>query len=103
MGIWIRSQNKEILKEVNDFSILDSSKSAKQFVQNFLDDNSKTAIGTFINDNQFVLLGEYKAKERALEVLDEIQKTIYDYGVSMDFEGTEGTIHSLNVYEMPQE
>lgn len=31
-------------------------------------------IGTYISNEQFIILGEYKTEQRALEVLDEIQK-----------------------------
>lgn len=59
MELWIRSQNKKKLYNVKNLEL----------------DNLETGICYESRDN-FVLLGKYKSKERALEVLDEIQKKI---------------------------
>lgn len=91
MELWIRSQDKECLIKVNDIAI----------EQNMI-------IGYFDKDTEYEYLGQYKSKERALEILDEIQKILI---------GKRGLISTLDkdkiefipfenqsvVYEMPKE
>lgn len=58
MELWVRSQDKRILQKVDNI---------------FLDANYENKrISTYDGDN--VELGTYKTKERAIEVLDEIQE-----------------------------
>lgn len=60
MELWVRSQDKRILQKVDNI---------------FLDANYKNKrISTYDGDN--VELGTYKTKERAIEVLDEIQNIL---------------------------
>ena len=59
MELWIRSQDKETLIKANDITI----------EQNMI-------IGYFDKDTEYEYLGTYKSKERALEVLDEIQNIL---------------------------
>lgn len=115
MELWIRHQNKTILQKVD----------------NLLISNGNNAEGTFaIYTNSLPaknILGRYKTKERALEVLDEIEKilkpqlTIKDNGkiigpddireLYTSFEGAiikEGATCELKefsnfVYQMPAE
>ena len=61
MELWVRSQDKEILVKVNNLSLVFSNK-----------DEDCEIINSF-EDHQCWELGTYKTKERALEVLDEIQ------------------------------
>lgn len=62
--MWIRSQNKELLVDVDNFNVIQ-------------DDYYYTyAINSGVEDNAYYELGEYKTKERALEILDEIQGKI---------------------------
>lgn len=70
MELWIRSQNKELLKLVNNIEIdyLDFKK--YDYVQSI---QNKGEYGIRCNGD---LLGQYSTKERALEVLDEIQNII---------------------------
>ena len=57
MELWIRSQNKECLVKLDDY------------IHYFYDDReNEHGIGSHM-----VTLGVYESKERALEVLDEIQ------------------------------
>ena len=60
MNLWIRSQDGTLLEKVEAIKIADYD----------------GTIGIVIN-NDYVF-GEYKTKERALEVLDEIHKCIVD-------------------------
>lgn len=78
MELWIRSQDGRILQEVDNL---------------FLDANYENKrISTYDGDN--VELGTYKTKERALEVLDEIQDLLQNAYI-----GNSNRI----VYEMPKE
>ena len=72
MELWIRSQNKEKLVKVNELSLYDSNILKNDFVLN--DKPNYSSISIIANDNYN--LGSYKSKERALEVLDEIQSLI---------------------------
>ena len=116
MELWIRSQNKEKLVKVNELSLYDSNILKNDFVLN--DEPDYSNISIIANDNYN--LGTYKSKERALEILDEIQKLIkptfkinYEYDDSqpiIDGEWlkslkAESKIEELScyVYEMPKE
>lgn len=60
--MWIRSQNKKILSKVNEVLICTMDDN-KYFISGFWDKGSDT-------------LGIYSSEEKALSVLDEIQKRI---------------------------
>lgn len=86
MELWIRTQNKDTLCRVEVLYI--GKDTNKIFCDKVITDVS---VG--------FCLGEYKTKERALEVLDEIQNNIRSkYTISLKperaFDG---------VYEMPEE
>ena len=68
MELWIRSQDKINLVKINQISINYANKT--QIIANCLPEYYENS------GNYYELLGTYKAKERALEVLDEIQKYI---------------------------
>ena len=102
MNLWVRSQDKRILQKVDNI---------------FLDANYEDKrICTYDGDN--VELGTYKTKERALEVLDEIQNILKPQLIIKDsgkiigsFEDTivrEGATYELKelstfVYKMPKD
>ena len=64
MSLWIRSQDKRILQKIDNI-----------FTNANYDDKRICTIC----DNDVVELGQYKSKERALEVLDEIQNKIKSF------------------------
>lgn len=77
MNLWVRSQDKRILQKVDNI---------------FLDANYENKrISTYDGDN--IELGTYKTKERAIEVLDEIQNYIL----------LPNTDNSAYVYNMPED
>ena len=77
MNLWVRSQDKRILQKVDNI---------------FLDANYEDKrISTYDGDN--VELGTYKTKERALEVLDEIQEYM-NFDIKLELENC--------IYEMPE-
>ena len=82
MELWIRSQDKLKLVKVNYVYAMESN-------------NHYTIYGETIDSSP--IIATYKTKERALEVLDEIQEKLTQFNVKTDY----GCVS--NVYEMPQE
>ena len=98
MELWIRSQDKKCLIKAN---IIEYENYAGAILKGATD-----------IDSDYHTLGKYKTKERALEVLDEIQDIITaKYVASLNptaavFESEEETSKALKmmaVYEMPEE
>lgn len=87
MELWIRSQDKRILQKVDNI---------------FLDANYEDKrISTY--DGESIELGTYKTKERAIEVLDEIQEAKlgnfhYRCNSNVKVSSKEDTI----IYQMPE-
>ena len=82
MDLWIRSQDKTKLVKVDKILIENSD------------------IGNF----EVGMLGTYKTKERALEVLDEIQRLIEDLQyMSYAIVNDKFASYRPNVYQMPKE
>ncbi len=102
MDLWIRSQDKKELIPI------------KEKLKVYEGDLIQTSIDTYQVERHYNIihntdfLGEYKSKERALEVLDEIQKVIKWLQIDMK-DVTIGEVNSLKgkfedyVYEMPKE
>ena len=63
MDLWIRSQDKDMLLKTESLLIDDNNNDI--YTQDFISDNLVT-----------YTLGKYKTRERAIEVLDEIQNKI---------------------------
>ena len=108
MDLWIRSQDKLTMLKVNDIKIIDYRGLKEQLknspllflsemeqMKGYLD---KDGWGLSCNET---CLGIYETKERALEVLDKIQRQIKNIGKT--FIEKEGLITYTNVYEMPKE
>lgn len=85
MELWIRSQDRKELLPIND----------KLYI--ILNHSRATLIDEYYICHRSETLGAYETKERALEVLDEIQKTLAGDGEIEAFETT------LVVYNMPKE
>ena len=84
MELWIRSQDKETLLPID-----------KPLMYWESIDNIHTHSIIFKESPSYIItLGTYKTKERALEVLDEIQKFIML---------KEEADYKTNIYEMPKE
>lgn len=86
MELWVRSQLKELLIKVNDLRIM-------QLTEDGFEIGEKTD-DWFIVANDDPCVGKYKSKERALEVLDEIQRYLND----KDLAG-----YRVFTYQMPEE
>lgn len=92
MNLWIRSQDKEILMKIDNINLgLD------------VDSNEPCRLFTFVDGavTSFTL-GIYRSKERALEVLDEIQELLEPVHV-IDLSKKEGIAGANILYEMPEE
>lgn len=113
MDLWIRSQDKMNLVKIRQINL--NYLNSKQIIANYMPD-------FYPNSGEyFEYLGQYKSKERALEILDEIQNiltikisykpvvqeeynTLYPY---KHFEKVDENIEikelSTFVYQMPKE
>ena len=89
MELWIRSQDRKNLIKAN------------ALYTDIPDDFGKDSFGVYCDkrdsyvSNTLLKIGTYKTKERALEVLDEIQKLMIEYYQSLDYK-------IVPIYEMPQ-
>lgn len=80
MNLWVRNQDKTIFQKVDNLLISDG-------------DNAEGTFNIYTNSIPAQnVLGRYKTKERALEVLDEIQNYIL----------LPNTDNSAYVYQMPK-
>ena len=97
MELWIRSADKEILLKTNELEI-------------------ETNMIIAFDENKYQCLGTYKSKERALEVLNEIQsilnlKNMYKYDrelvwkswENIDEEQVKTIRQQMSVYNMPKD
>ena len=68
MNLWVRSQDKTNLVKIRQISL--NYQNNKQIIANYTPESYENS-GLY-----YELLGTYKTKERALEVLDEIQNIL---------------------------
>lgn len=100
MELLIRSQDKEVLVKANALYVMDNQ------IWNevpFYENHKK--IGLTITGHNH-RLAQYKSKKRALEVLDEIQKTLMPKAIMQQVKLDEYELKLLPeiyVYEMPKE
>ena len=101
MDLWIRSQDKEILVKVE---YLEYFYKKVHYANEEKPREEHHNIGTYISNEQFIILGEYKTEQRALEVLDEIQKKINLINLGHDFGSPMVDLKNPSyIYEMPKE
>lgn len=101
MDLWIRSQDREQLVKV---SFIEMS------VVEHTEFNASVSTKSFClsgGDSEFWCLGSYNTKERALEVLDEIQRILVYGLIDTQSARANGSISLTSpnciVYEMPKE
>lgn len=95
MELWIRTQDKERLVQVKYIDL---------YTDEDIEENNEFRLYSYVDDNRQFLLGIYATKERALEVLDEIQRLIEDLQyLSYAIDNKEFAGYRPNVYEMPKE
>ena len=99
MDLWIRSQDKMNLVKINQINV--NYQDNRQIIANYIPD--------FIGNQgeYYDILGSYSSKERALEVLDDIQHYLLD-GAFARMENGLGEVKNLIpnpifVYGMPEE
>lgn len=68
MELWIRSQDREILKKVNGIEFIQSGSPLYEGIK----------YSIYESDENGKKMGEYKTKERALEVLNAIQQAMIE-------------------------
>lgn len=101
MDLWIRSQDKEILVKVE---YLEYFYKKVHYANEEKPREEHHNIGTYISNEQFIILGEYKTEQRALEVLDEIQRKINLINLGHDFGSPMIDLKNPTyIYEMPKE
>ena len=84
MELWIRSQDKEKLLKANDIGITNNEINEGGSIKF----KGYKIVGYFDKNTEYELLGTYETKERALEVLDEIQNKINLINLGHDFGST---------------
>lgn len=95
--MWIRTQDRKNLCEVkNKIGIIHDG------------EDTEIPIGIFLWDSSLTMLGEYKTKERALKVIDEIQNQLLSMPMVLkkyiDLDsGYNHTEYKQNIYNMPIE
>lgn len=99
MNLWVRSQDREGLLKINDRLFIREIANIGYSVENDL-----------CIDDGFISLGIYKTKERALEILDEIQSKIEDLYALENCSLKKNScierslvMHNFNIYQMPKE
>lgn len=92
MELWIRSQDKMNLVKVRQIGV--NYQDNKQIIANYTPELYENSGG------YYELLGTYKTKERALEVLDEIQNMLYGGLKATNNNQLAGT--TSIVYQMPK-
>ena len=95
MELWIRSQDKKNLVKIRQISI--NYQNNKQIIANYMPELYENSGG------YYELLGTYKTKERAIEILDEIQDELIGSDFMPMDENEIMTCGSTKVYEMPLE
>lgn len=96
MDLWIRSQDKSNLKKVNNIYAEKIEKDFESWVDNIY---CRPYVITSDNGN----LGFYATKERALEVLDEIQEHLDYLNIGHIDRTDEKGFRVCSIYNMPKE
>ena len=92
MELWIRSQDKKNLVKIRQISL--NYQNNKQIIANYTPELYENSGG------YYELLGTYKTKERAIEILDEIQNMLYAGLKATNNNQLAGT--TSIVYQMPE-
>ena len=96
MELWIRSQDKEVLLNIKGIQYQNYKLVENETVE------ANILIGLYnYYDNE--ILGEYETKERALQVLGEIQNKINLINLGHDFGSPMVDLKNLTyIYQMPE-
>lgn len=88
MNLWVRSQDKEKLLKINGIQYQNCKLVENETVE------ANILIG-FYSSYENEILGEYNTKERAIEILDEIQKLLKTAELNDEI--------NVIVYQMPKD
>lgn len=91
--MWIRSQSKKSLLNVNQVVINNTKDESEYYIHGY-------------SERGIDILGVYSTEEKALKVLDEIQDAIEDtgyYRIDNIGHGTYVLVKGVQVYQMPQD
>jgi hypothetical protein len=91
MELWIRSQDRENLKKIN----------TGFYLRQDLSDYAKGEVIFIVSGGD--KLGEYETKERALEILDEIQEHLDYLNIGKINRLDEKGFRVCTIYKMPKE
>lgn len=101
--MWIRSQDKTVLAKINNI-FLEKSKSMILTEEDLEEIKDSYRIIAYIKNNKYFDLGTYKSKERAIEVLDEVEKKINLINLGHDFGSPMIDLKNPTyIYQMPEE
>lgn len=92
--MWIRSQQKGMLLKLNGFNIHIANNTHKWEIIGFDVKNSC--------QESYWIIGEYSTREKAIKVLDMIQKKMIEINKTK-FYGIEYTCYTENLFQMPQD
>lgn len=96
MELWVRSQDKKNLVKVRQIGV--NYQDNKQIIANYIPELYENSGG------YYELLGTYKTKERALEVLTEIQNKINLINLGHDFGSPMIDLKNPTyIYQMPED
>lgn len=91
--MWIRSQSKKVLLNVNQVTINNTKDESEYYIHGY-------------SERGIDILGAYSTEEKALKVLDEIQDAIEDtfyYNIENLGCGSYALKKGCEIYEMPQD
>ena len=89
MELWIRTQDREKLVKVSEV-----------YVHEFCDEFDSNICRI---DSKSYVLGTYKTKERALEILDKIQRELEYNVIATNDDGYVTMLENTKIFEMPKE
>lgn len=103
MDLWVRSQDKRKLLKCNDIAVEQNMIDQKEIIKF----EGYKIVGYFDKNTEYEELGIYATKERALEVLDEINEHIEKQGQTIAMTNEKGIVDELKyygkTYVMPEE
>ena len=102
MNLWVRSQDKEKLLKCNDIAISNNVINERESIKF----KGYKIVGYFDKNTEYEILGTYETKERAIEVLDEIQDRMLNSAFAKKINGLGEELdlipNTILIYQMPE-
>lgn len=102
MNLWVRSQDKEKLLKCNDIAISNNVINERESIKF----KGYKIVGYFDKNTEYEILGTYETKERAIEVLDEIQDKMLNSAFAKKINGLGEELdlipNPILIYNMPE-